>query len=77
MKDMTQSDPSKRPTSAEVADRFSKIRSTLGGWKLRSRLVHKNEVGSDKILNDIIHFFRTTKYLVFLRPAIPSPIHTI
>lgn len=41
--DMVQDDPSKRPTIDEVVARFEKLRKALPWWKLRSRLVRKDE----------------------------------
>lgn len=70
--DMVQSDPSKRPTIAEVVDRFSQIRLSLDWQTLRSRLVPKGESKSDSLWNSVIHFVRTVGYIITRRSAIPT-----
>lgn len=72
VEDMIQADPSKRPTMAEVVDRFSKIRSNLSRWKLRSRLALVNEAGSDKILRGIYHSFWAVYQILLRRAAMPN-----
>jgi serine/threonine protein kinase len=42
--DMTQKDPSKRPTMKEVITRFESLISQLSQWKLRSPAVHSDEL---------------------------------
>lgn len=43
LQDMCQDDPTKRPTMKEVVSRFESLVKGLSGWKLRSRVVSKQE----------------------------------
>lgn len=70
--DMVQDDPSKRPTIDEVVARFEMLRKTLPWWKLRSRLVRRDEPTLFKIPRAINHAFRTMGYVLILRSAVPS-----
>lgn len=72
---MTQDNPSKRPTMAEVVERFAKIRSKLWWWKLRARLVRRSEFRVVEGCYDILfHVFWTVPQLVSCRPAIPREL---
>jgi len=71
--DMVQDDPAKYPGVAQVAARFSEIRGTLGYWTLRSRLVKRDEMWIMRLFRSIRHVYRTIKYVVAGRPAIPTP----
>jgi len=44
-----QMDPTKRPNMEKVIVRFDKIRRSLSGWKLRSRVVDDDEDGFERI----------------------------
>lgn len=70
--DMMQEDPKKRPTLAEVVDRFAKIRSALGSRTLRARLIPKNEPGGDKFSRGIYHSFWVVSQMFLRRAAIPN-----
>ena len=69
---MVQDDPTKRPTMDEVVSEFAKIRKKQGSWKLRSRLVPRDEDSIRRLIRSVGHFFRTVVYLDTMRPAIPS-----
>ncbi|KAH9834890.1 uncharacterized protein C8Q71DRAFT_797679 [Rhodofomes roseus] len=71
--DMVQSDPQKRPTIAEVETRFDAISRELSWWKLRTRLVYKDETVFERAVLSTVHFFRTAKFLAKRRPPIPTP----
>ena len=71
--DMTQEDPQKRPTVQEVASRFAEIRRGLSIWKLRSRVVRRNENWPLRILRSSRHLFRTAGYIIARKTAIPEP----
>lgn len=71
--DMVQDDPTQRPVISEVAKRFEVQSSTLGFFKLRSRLVRRDEFWVMYIFRTIRHVFRTISYVLTRRPAIPSP----
>ena len=71
--DMIQSDPSKRPTMDEVMERFHAIRSELSGWKLRSRVVDREESLLDSVVYGTSHWMRRVKFITRGVPAIPTP----
>ncbi|TFY51957.1 hypothetical protein EVJ58_g10283 [Rhodofomes roseus] len=71
--DMVQSDPQKHPTIAEVETRFDAISRELSWWKLRTRLVYKDETVFERAVLSTVHFFRTAKFLAKRRPPIPTP----
>ena len=71
--DMIQPDPSKRPTMDEVMERFHAIRSNLSSWKLRSRVVDKEESLLDGIVRSTSHWMRRVKFMTRGVPAIPTP----
>ena len=71
---MTQADPSKRPAIDQAKDQFDEIMKSLSQKTLRSRLVRANEEpGMGPWLN-IGHTFRTIRYRLLHKPAIPVPI---
>ena len=73
--DMVQDDPAKRPTVHEVVSRFNKLRRSLFWWKLRSRLIYKEDEGETvwNIYRVTMHFFRTTSDILAFRSATPKP----
>lgn len=71
--DMTQSDPSKRPTMDEVVERFKTIGQGLGKWKLRSRVVDSDESVLGRIFGAAWHWMRQLKFVVRRLPALPRP----
>ncbi|KAJ8474870.1 hypothetical protein ONZ45_g15805 [Pleurotus djamor] len=71
--DMTNPDPSKRPTMDEVVERFEKMRKSLSSWKLRSRVVKADEIYVVGVVRSIGHLARRAIYMVKGVPAIPSP----
>ncbi|KAJ8509192.1 hypothetical protein ONZ45_g8610 [Pleurotus djamor] len=71
--DMTNPDPSKRPTMDEVVARFEKIRKGLSSWKLRSRVVKANEIYVVGLVRSIGHLARRVVYVATGVPAIPTP----
>lgn len=64
-------EPSKRPTIVEVVDRFARLRSHLGYWKLRSRLVEKSDNEADNVIKNFYHSFWTISQIILCRPPIP------
>jgi hypothetical protein len=73
--DMVQDDPSKRPNIDEVVERFEVIRKGLSNWKLRSRVIKRDD-------NPVLGFFRTithwTRRIWFiLRCVPPTPTPTL
>ncbi|KAI9067303.1 kinase-like protein [Trametes sanguinea] len=71
--EMMQEDPAKRPTIDEVIERFDKLRGSLSTWKLRSRVVHKKDYSIVGFFRALRHTYRTAKYILKRRPAIPTP----
>lgn len=69
--DMMLENPSKRPTMTEVVDRFSRLRTSLGYWKLRSRLIDRRDNEGTDFVKKICHFFWTITQIIFFRPPIP------
>ncbi|EJF57684.1 hypothetical protein DICSQDRAFT_140238 [Dichomitus squalens LYAD-421 SS1] len=73
VEDMTQQDPFKRPTIHDVVRRFDDLWKSLGFFKLRSRLVQVKEDSYTRRYRTYRHFFRTLKYVVSGKAAIPLP----
>ncbi|KAG9313015.1 hypothetical protein JVU11DRAFT_6454 [Chiua virens] len=71
--DMVQQDPSKRPSMDEVTERFRTILSDLSHWKLRSRVIGKEENMFYGVLRDSLHWLRQVKSVARGVPAIPIP----
>lgn len=71
--DMVQDDPQKRPAIAEVETRVNEICRRLSWWKLRARLVHKDETVLDRAVLGTLHIFRTAKFVAKRRPPVPIP----
>ncbi|KZT71750.1 hypothetical protein DAEQUDRAFT_665556 [Daedalea quercina L-15889] len=71
--DMVQADPVKRPTIEEVETRFDESSRRLSRWKLRSRLVGKDEFALERGIYGIGHMIRTAKYLIKRLPPVPTP----
>jgi hypothetical protein len=71
--DMTQVDPQKRPTAQEVVSRFEGIKRDLSFWKLRSRVVRRDEILPMKVLRSARHLCRTVGYILTRKAAIPEP----
>jgi hypothetical protein len=70
---MCQDNPQKRPKMSEVVARFAKITKTLGGFKLRSRVVSKEQALRRRALLFPIHWTRQMALFVRHIPAIPVP----
>ncbi|EKM54749.1 uncharacterized protein PHACADRAFT_258793 [Phanerochaete carnosa HHB-10118-sp] len=70
--DMTKNDPAARPDMDAVVAIFRKLKGRLHWWKLRSRLVRKDEHGLPRIRRGVTHFLRMLGYIVARRPAVPS-----
>ena len=71
--EMTQEDPSKRPMAQEVVSRFAEIRRGLSIWKLRSRVVRRDETRPMRALRSGMHLFRTAGYILARKAAVPEP----
>ncbi|KAI0363015.1 hypothetical protein BV20DRAFT_1070510 [Pilatotrama ljubarskyi] len=73
VQDMVQDDPTKRPTIQEVTQRFDALVKSLGRWKVRSRLIPRDESSLEGVFRDILHTFRTARYIFARKSAIPLP----
>ncbi|KAF9501837.1 hypothetical protein BDN71DRAFT_1406986 [Pleurotus eryngii] len=71
--DMTQTDPSKRPTMDEAMERFEEIRQGLSSWKLRSRVVKKNDSYVAGFFRGVGHWWRRVGFVIKRVPPLPTP----
>ncbi|KAI0358580.1 hypothetical protein OH77DRAFT_1474329 [Trametes cingulata] len=71
--DMVQDEPSRRPTMDQVASSFDLLLGSLSTWRLRSRLVPREELWMLRYYRVIAHAFRTLYYIITFRPALPRP----
>ena len=72
--DMIHQDPSKRPTMNEVVHRFETIQRSLNSWKLRSRIVDKEENLVEITFRAALHWTRQFGYTLRRLPAVPSQL---
>jgi len=70
--DMTQDDPSKRPVIEDVVSRWNTILECLTTWKLRSRVVLKDEPLVGGLRSAFGAFRRRIWYIISRKPAIPT-----
>ncbi|EGN94300.1 hypothetical protein SERLA73DRAFT_188100 [Serpula lacrymans var. lacrymans S7.3] len=73
VKDMVQDDPAKRPTMDEVVGRFDHILQNISSWKLRSRVIDKEDGNFTGLYRDVTHWTRRINYIVRRVSAIPTP----
>jgi len=71
--DMTQVDPSKRPTIHEVVTRFNQMVENLSTWKLRSRVRLRGASAVHDVSHFISHWGRKLVFVMKGTPAIPRP----
>ncbi|KAF8508794.1 kinase-like domain-containing protein [Gautieria morchelliformis] len=69
--DMTQEEPSKRPSIDEVVTRFETIYRSLSFKLLRTRMVKRKEDEGTSALYDFLHFFRRMRYAFMRIPPVP------
>ncbi|EGO00136.1 hypothetical protein SERLA73DRAFT_72874 [Serpula lacrymans var. lacrymans S7.3] len=72
VKDMVQDDPVKRPTMDEVVARFNEILKELSSWKLRSRVIYKEDSNIESLYYGVVHWTRRISYIVRRVSAIPG-----
>ncbi len=70
---MVQNDPTKRPKMDEVVTRFREIKGKLSSWKLRSRVVRRDEIWPLAVWRCVGHWYRTIGYVLGRKAAIPEP----
>jgi hypothetical protein len=61
---MVQDNPSKRPTMDEVVRRFDVIRRGLSSWKLRSRIIPRDEHAIEVMFRGLGGLTRRVKYIL-------------
>lgn len=71
--DMMQEDPAKRPTMEEVVSRFETILADLSTWKLRSRVVKKDDNLIIGVFRSLAHWTRRVSFMIREVPALPVP----
>lgn len=73
VRDMIQTDPSRRPTINEVVRQFDELLKHVRFWTLRSRLVPVDEYSIVGWYRNTRHIFRTIHYVLLRKFAIPIP----
>ncbi|KAI0358590.1 hypothetical protein OH77DRAFT_1397313 [Trametes cingulata] len=73
VEEMVQADPAKRPTMQEAGSRLGELVKLNEGWKMRARLMPRNEDPGEAFFARIAHAFRTARYIVTRKSAIPIP----
>jgi hypothetical protein len=71
--EMTHSNPAKRPLIEDVVAKFSHIRNSLSGFKLRSPLVSKRKPTLFTIFRRAKQAVLNFQYILSRKPAIPEP----
>ncbi|EPQ57119.1 hypothetical protein GLOTRDRAFT_127494 [Gloeophyllum trabeum ATCC 11539] len=71
--DMVRADPSKRPTIDEVISRFEQSVKQLSSWKLRSRVVDRDEHPVVGLYRSVGHWTRRIRFILTRVPPIPMP----
>jgi hypothetical protein len=69
---MTQDNPQQRPTMDEVVVRFGNITKRLSSWKLRSRVVNKDERRLRGVVRSSVHWVKQAGLIIRRVPAIPT-----
>ncbi|KAI0044702.1 hypothetical protein FA95DRAFT_1561964 [Auriscalpium vulgare] len=70
--DMVAQEPAKRPQMDEVVTRFKAIRASVTSWKMRSRMVRRDEDFVVKVYRATGHWYRRLGYILTRTPAIPD-----
>jgi hypothetical protein len=71
--EMTHVNPSKRPLIENVVAKFSHIRRSLSGFKLRSPLVSQHKPSLFTVFRRAEQGILTLQYLFLCKAAIPEP----
>ncbi|EPQ57121.1 hypothetical protein GLOTRDRAFT_115170 [Gloeophyllum trabeum ATCC 11539] len=73
VQDMVQGDPCLRPTMEEVVPRFDDIVRGLSSWKLRSRVVKRDDYSIIGVFRTLSHWSRRIRFIIRRTPPIPLP----
>ena len=71
--EMTQVIPARRPLIEDVVAKFTRIRESLSGFKLRSFITSKREPSLFTAFRRSKQVIQTLQYIVSNKPAIPDP----
>jgi hypothetical protein len=71
--EMTRVNPAKRPLIEDVLAKFSHIRKSLSGFKLRSPLISKEKPSLFTIFGRAKQALLTVQYIFLRKAAIPEP----
>jgi hypothetical protein len=71
--DMVRDDPTKRPKMDEVVTRFLEIKGKLSIWKLRSRIVRRDEIWPLAVWRSVGHWYPTIDHVLGHEAALPEP----
>jgi hypothetical protein len=71
--EMVQTDPTKRPNMDQVIAQYETIMKSLGSWKLRSRVVRRDENLLIGLFRSVAHLRKQVLYAVRSLPTIPLP----
>lgn len=71
--EMTHINPAKRPLIEDVVAKFSRIRESLSGFKLRSALTSKHEPSLFTMFRRAKQALLTAHYVFSRKAAIPDP----
>jgi hypothetical protein len=71
--EMTHVDPAKRPLIEDVVAKFSHIRRSLSGFKLRSPLVSKHKPCLLTVFRRAKQALLTLQYIFLGKAAVPEP----
>ncbi|EGO02248.1 hypothetical protein SERLA73DRAFT_178094 [Serpula lacrymans var. lacrymans S7.3] len=70
--DMVQDDPVKRPSMDEVVARFNILRKDLSTWKLRSRVIDREDDETSGLFSNIAHWTRRVIFIIRRIPPVPT-----
>ena len=70
--EMTHINPTKRPSIEEVVAKFSRIRESLSGFKLRSTIIAKHDPSLFSMFRRTRQALRTVRYIFSHKAAIPE-----
>lgn len=70
--EMTHINPAKRPLIEEVVAKFSRIRESLSGFKLRSPIISKHKPSLFSMFQRAQQALRTVQYMFSHKAAIPD-----
>jgi hypothetical protein len=70
--EMTHTNPARRPLIEDVVAKFSRIRESLSGFKLRSPIISKHKPSLFSVFQRTKQALRTVQYIFSRKAAIPA-----